>query len=64
MYFRTLSFSCLNKYHDLFYKNKTKVVPLNKYQGRIRRRIFSLNRDNKAAITVRRGNDYKSMCYS
>ena len=29
MYFRTLNFSCLNKYHDLFYKNKTKVVPLN-----------------------------------
>jgi hypothetical protein len=28
MYFRTLSFSCLNKYHDLFYKNKTKVVPV------------------------------------
>ncbi|RPB06261.1 hypothetical protein P167DRAFT_497959, partial [Morchella conica CCBAS932] len=29
MYFRTLSFSCLNIFHDLFYKNKTKVVPLN-----------------------------------
>jgi hypothetical protein len=40
MYFRTLSFSCLNKFHDLFYKNKTKVVPLNKYQGRLRRIIF------------------------
>jgi hypothetical protein len=29
MNFRTLNFACLNKYHDLFYKNKTKVVPLN-----------------------------------
>jgi hypothetical protein len=29
MYWRTLSFFCLNKYHDLFYKNKTKVVPKN-----------------------------------
>ena len=29
IYIRTLSFHCLNKYHDLFYKNKIKVVPLN-----------------------------------
>jgi hypothetical protein len=29
IYFRTGYFPCLNKYHDLFYKNKTKVVPLN-----------------------------------
>lgn len=27
MFLRTLSFSCLNKYYDLFYKNKIKVVP-------------------------------------
>lgn len=25
---RTLRFTCLNKYHDLFYKDKKKVVPL------------------------------------
>lgn len=26
---RTLRFPCLNKYHDLFYKDKKKIVPLN-----------------------------------
>ncbi len=26
---KTLSFSCLNKYHDLFYRDKKKVIPLN-----------------------------------
>jgi len=29
MYVRTLRFACLNPYHDLFYKDKKKVVPLN-----------------------------------
>jgi hypothetical protein len=29
MYIRTLKFPCLNKYHDLFYKDKKKVVPSN-----------------------------------
>lgn len=29
IYVRTLRFTCLNKYHDLFYKDKKKVVPLN-----------------------------------
>lgn len=29
MYFRTLSFTCLNIFHDFFYKNKKKVVPWN-----------------------------------
>lgn len=29
VYVRTLRFSCLNKYHDLFYKDRIKVVPLN-----------------------------------
>jgi hypothetical protein len=29
MYVRTLRFACLNKYHDLFYKDKKKVVPSN-----------------------------------
>ena len=29
IYIRTLRFACLNKYHDLFYKDKNKVVPLN-----------------------------------
>ena len=29
IYVRTLRFVCLNKYYDLFYKDKIKVVPLN-----------------------------------
>lgn len=29
IYVRTLRFACLNKYHDLFYKDKNKIVPLN-----------------------------------
>jgi len=29
IYVRTLRFPCLNKYHDLFYKDKKKIVPLN-----------------------------------
>lgn len=29
IYVRTLRFPCLNKYHDLFYKDKKKVVPSN-----------------------------------
>lgn len=27
IYFRTLSMPCLNYYHDLFYKNKIKILP-------------------------------------
>lgn len=29
IHFKTLRFLCLNKFHDLFYENKTKVVPKN-----------------------------------
>lgn len=29
IYFRTLSMPCLNYYHDLFYKDKVKIVPRN-----------------------------------
>ena len=29
IYVRTLRFPCLNKYHNLFYKDKKKIVPLN-----------------------------------
>ena len=29
IYVRTLKFPCLNEYHDLFYKDKKKVIPLN-----------------------------------
>jgi hypothetical protein len=29
IYIRTLNFPCLNKYHDIFYKDKIKVVPIN-----------------------------------
>ena len=29
IYVRTLSFFCLNEYHDLFYKNKKKIIPSN-----------------------------------
>lgn len=29
IYIRTSRFPCLNKYHDLFYKDKIKIVPLN-----------------------------------
>jgi hypothetical protein len=29
IHFKTLRFSCLNEYHELFYENKTKVVPQN-----------------------------------
>ena len=30
--FITSAFYCLNKYHDLFYKNNKKIVLLNKYE--------------------------------
>ena len=29
IYVRTLRFSCLNKYHDLFYRDSKKIIPLN-----------------------------------
>lgn len=29
IYVRTLKFPCLNRYHDLFYRNKKKVIPSN-----------------------------------
>lgn len=29
IYFRTLSMPCLNHYHDLFYKNRVKIIPRN-----------------------------------
>ena len=29
LYFRTLGMPCLNYYHDLFYKNKIKVITRN-----------------------------------
>lgn len=31
IYFWTLAFPCLNEYYDLFYKDKTKIVPSNLY---------------------------------
>lgn len=30
--FKTTKFNCLNEYHDLFYKNKKKIVPKNIYE--------------------------------
>lgn len=29
IYFRTLTLPCLNEYHDIFYKNKVKIIPKN-----------------------------------
>jgi len=29
IYFRTLTLPYLNKYHDIFYKNKVKILPEN-----------------------------------
>lgn len=29
IYVRTLRFTCLNQYHDLFYKNNIKIIPSN-----------------------------------
>ena len=45
IYVRTLRFSCLNKYHDLFYRDRKKVIPSNiqdllTYRG-FQRRLFN-----------------------
>jgi hypothetical protein len=29
LYFRTLTLPCLNEYHNMFYKNKVKIIPEN-----------------------------------
>jgi LAGLIDADG DNA endonuclease family len=29
IYFRTLILSCLNEYHNIFYKNKVNIIPEN-----------------------------------
>ena len=51
LYVRTLRFSCLNLYHDLFYLGKKKVVPRGASEARARSSEARGSREERASAT-------------